>query len=78
MNYSSLSSIWGMSEYLGYLRLRTQTASCCRQCKELVWGKCGSLGCRSSYQRSGREEHGVGGCEIKKSETTMVKVSYMM
>lgn len=71
------SSIWGISEHLGYLRLHIPTVSCCRQCKELDWGKCDSSGCRSSYQRSGREEHDAGGWEIAKRETTMVKVRIM-
>lgn len=59
---------------LGYLRLRTQTASCCTRCKELDWQRCGSSGCRSSYQRSGHEEHDAGGCETERRETTVVQI----
>lgn len=51
-----------------HLALRIQTESCCRRCKEPDWGRCGSSGCRSSYRRSGREEHGVDGCEANRQK----------
>lgn len=53
---------WGQ-EAVVHLVLHIQTESCCRQCKGLDPGRCSSLGCRSSYQRSGHGGHGAGGCE---------------
>lgn len=54
--------------------LHIQTESCCRRCKELDQGRCGSLGCRSSYQRSGHEEHGVDDCEANQRKDKRVKL----